>query len=101
MNRPTGRNKTTRQKLIRALRERQRNFCRWCGMPLPHQTARVELDHIEPRSRGGCGCLLNLQLLHKRCNRAKGDGDMSEAPYRLARLIGGHLKEECPVGVKA
>jgi 5-methylcytosine-specific restriction endonuclease McrA len=32
-----------------------------------------DVDHILPKSLGGTFAMSNLQLTHKRCNRAKGN----------------------------
>jgi hypothetical protein len=34
------------------------------------------LDHIVPRSKGGRNSIANLRLAHKRCNTARGNGDV-------------------------
>ncbi|MEL6420095.1 MAG: HNH endonuclease [Pseudomonadota bacterium] len=62
----------------------QAGQCALCGEPMPrhrravaHSTLwkewRPTLDHVRPRSKGGTDALDNLQLVHRRCNRRKGN----------------------------
>jgi 5-methylcytosine-specific restriction endonuclease McrA len=63
-----------RHKLARRARlaARQGMICPWCDRALPQDLAGTQVDHIIPVSRGGADDAWNLQLLHGRCNRAKG-----------------------------
>lgn len=45
------------------------SICKYCGIGLHEVEA--EFDHIIPISRGGQNATANLQLICKRCNRAK------------------------------
>ena len=58
-------------------------ICPLCdtSLPNPATSTLVEIDHIEPQSRGGSHKLINLQAVHKRCNASKGDN-----PNRPNRL---------------
>lgn len=50
--------------------------CPLCKLPIGSRslaTARVNLDHVRPVSHGGDDRDENLQLVHRRCNDAKGD----------------------------
>ena len=50
---------------------KQCGFCAGCGEHF--QMRHLEIDHIQPRSRGGTDHMDNLQLLCGSCNRIKGD----------------------------
>lgn len=55
--------------------------CTVCGGPAEH------LDHIVPLSRGGCGCVSNLQWLCAPCNHSKHARDFFDwLPQRFAAL---------------
>jgi len=60
-----------------ALRQRDGDNCRICGLPVPiaarkpHPLA-AEVDHVLPISRGGTHDPENLALAHKSCNICKG-----------------------------
>src|SRR5690606_548578 len=60
--------------------------CTYCcarGVPL-------EVDHIQPRSRGGSDRVSNLTLACRFCNQAKGNRDVREFVMdeaRLARIL--------------
>lgn len=62
--------------LLTALAERDHG-CPRCGQPIdltltwPHPMSR-SIDHIVPLSRGGAHSPDNTQLMHLRCNTAKG-----------------------------
>ena len=47
-------------------------YCALCGdeIQTPNDANR---DHILPRSYGGCGGDINMQLTHKKCNTTKGN----------------------------
>lgn len=52
--------------------------CAICGkyvnksLKTPHPDS-PEVDHILPKAKGGSDSLVNLQLTHRKCNRAKSD----------------------------
>ena len=56
----------------RELLKKQRGRCPWtdCNDPLDLND-KLEVDHVWPISKGGRHWVLNLQLLHKRCNQKK------------------------------
>lgn len=54
----------------------QGGYCKGCKEHYPPKL--MEVDHIEPRSKGGSDHLDNLQLLCSHCNRSKGGRNMSE-----------------------
>jgi len=55
----------------------------------------LELDHVQPRAKGGSNRVSNLTLACTSCNQRKGNQDVRDflkgQPERLARLLG-HLK---------
>lgn len=55
---------------ISKLIKRQKGRCNHCGQ---HSTSEdlVEIDHIQPKSRGGSDTYSNLQLLHRHCHDVK------------------------------
>lgn len=79
-----------RAKVKQKLAAAQNGLCAWCGLPLPADLARADIDHIIPVSRGGPDVLWNLQLLHSPCNRrpgAKGQR-LTSAALQLAAHYG-------------
>lgn len=56
--------------------------CQRCGT-----TENLTRDHIWPRSKGGCGCSGNFQVLCKECNEEKGNRHEGHE---------GHTKADCP-----
>lgn len=71
----------TRQKL-RTLLDRQGGKCAICGDPLRLSSA--NLDHIVPRSLGGCKSLWNLRATHVECNSARKNAPEDSNAYRGA-----------------
>lgn len=67
----------------RALLERDRQTCQYCG----HPTKRTELtvDHVVPRSKGGRHAWENVVLACIRCNLRKGNRTPREAHMPLQR----------------
>lgn len=57
--------------------KRDQGVCRLCGKPIDHRdihdSDRVNIDHIRPKSHGGGNHFGNLQLTHVACNTLKGD----------------------------
>lgn len=84
------RHRRRRAKIKQKLAAAQNGICAWCGLPLPADLARTDVDHIIPVSRGGPDALWNLQLLHSPCNRrpgAKGQR-LTSAALQLAAQYG-------------
>ena len=52
--------------------------CEWCGEPM-YSTQKLEADHVIPRSHGGTEA---TRLLHKTCNRRRGDGTRGQGLKR-------------------
>ena len=50
---------------------RDGQICQKCNVPVPDNE--VEFDHIIPFSKGGESSMENLRLIHKDCNRSKGN----------------------------
>lgn len=61
--------------------------CAYCGA----QNVPLEVEHIQPRSKGGSDRVSNLTLACHSCNQAKGNGDirdfLSGQPDVLSRLL--------------
>lgn len=57
--------------LREAVIERADNRCEYCQLPAYLQVGGFEIDHIEPRSRGGQTILSNLALACPNCNAHK------------------------------
>jgi hypothetical protein len=62
---------------------RQQGLCGWCGEPLNADLKRMHVDHVMPVSRRGPSADWNFQLLHGRCNTAKGPR-LTDRAYDLA-----------------
>lgn len=58
----------------------QHNRCYYCGCLL--HNIKIEIDHIIPKSKGRNGCVSNLCLSCKSCNRLKSDKTLKEF-YKL------------------
>jgi len=54
-------------------------ICRICGKPIQFGEI-YEIDHIYPVSKGGSNSLGNLQVIHKKCNRKKGEKKVMVSP---------------------
>ena len=65
----------------RAIRERDRNRCQYCGKRFP--TSELSLDHIVPRSRGGEMSWTNIVCCCVKCNVRKGGRTPEEANMKL------------------
>ncbi|MDB9314687.1 group II intron reverse transcriptase/maturase [Spirulina sp. CS-785/01] len=59
---------------ITKLIKRQKGRCNHCGQYFTHEDL-VEIDHIQPKSRGGKNDYSNLQLLHRHCHDIKSQTD--------------------------
>ena len=57
--------------------------CQYCGKRLP--TARLSLDHVTPRSRGGKSTWTNVVAACNPCNTRKGGRMPWEASMKLRR----------------
>jgi hypothetical protein len=62
---------------------RDNHACRYCGAKAPF--VELHVDHVIPRSRGGCDEAWNLTAACVRCNMAKGDGIPAEFIVREVR----------------
>lgn len=60
---------------LRALLRKHECLCALCGEAVELRAGPLEatIDHVVPLSRGGADTIANMQLAHRRCNRAKGD----------------------------
>jgi len=56
------------QAVRQQVRERAQHLCEYCHSPEAASAARFEIDHIQPRSKGGSDSLDNLALACQRCN---------------------------------
>ena len=61
--------------------------CQCCG-----STKKLELDHVQPLSKGGANTIDNIQVLCKICNMKKG---VTNVDYRADRK-GGEISPEAP-----
>ncbi len=57
--------------------------CQYCSSQLP--AAKLTLDHVHPRSRGGKSTWENLATCCYRCNNKKGDRTPAESGLQLLR----------------
>ncbi len=69
---------TNKSRLLYQLCIEQEWECPLCRCELPHSPSKLrlelmELDHIQPKSTGGTNANKNLQAVHLRCNREKGN----------------------------
>jgi len=63
---------------VRAVTARDRGVCSKCGISITIELeGDPQIDHIVPLAQGGTNDLMNLQLLCKKCNLAKGAKPMS------------------------
>lgn len=70
---------------------RDGQICQTCFEPVPDD--QVEFDHIIPYSRGGTTSVDNLKLVHRECNRKKGNSlEEILAPDPLVHYVA--LKEK-------
>lgn len=69
--------------------KRDGGVCQQCGTA---EFSTLTLDHLLPRSQGGCDCAENLQLLCEPCNAKKGNS-MNDADR-------GHRWTNCPTRAK-
>ncbi|CDM92634.1 RNA-guided endonuclease IscB [Limnospira indica] len=69
------------------LLEKWGRTCAYCGA----QNVPLEVEHIQPRSKGGSDRVSNLTMACHSCNQAKGNGDirdfLSSQPDVLSRLL--------------
>lgn len=88
-----------RTRHMAALYERQKGWDTVCNVPLPDLyvgpfwnrklNPEIEVDHIMPRAKGGDDSPLNLQLTHRKYNRAKGTLTGKELWLAMARVCPG------------
>ncbi|MEU6582828.1 hypothetical protein [Nocardia sp. NPDC046763] len=58
--------------------------CWWCGEGM-YRTQELDGDHSQPRSRGG---VVTDRLLHRSCNRQRGDGSRDhQRPALTGRAV--------------
>ena len=62
---------------------RDNNVCQYCGKKFKFKD--LTMDHIQPKSRGGEKCWMNIVAACKTCNNNKGDKTPEEAGMRLLR----------------
>ena len=74
------------------LLEREQGCCIYCGIHA--SKAKMEIEHVVPRSRGGTDSLNNLVLSCHECNQAKGNLSLSEylkGKPNVLRRVKAHL----------
>jgi len=64
-----------KKEAYKAIRKRDGNNCWLCGTWVPGPETILDdndysqsLDHVIPAAKGGCDCLANLKLAHRKCN---------------------------------
>ncbi len=62
---------------------RDKNTCQYCGHTLPRKE--LNIDHVNPRSRGGTSTWENVVCSCLECNRKKGGRTPREAGMKLIR----------------
>ncbi len=88
--RRTGRaviNRQRRDRLLRQLRVRDGDDCRWCLQPIDFDLPREDpmawtFDHIRPHTDGGTYARDNLQLMHGTCNHLEGRWEQLARKWR-------------------
>jgi HNH endonuclease len=73
--------------------ERDNYTCRYCGATPP--AARLEVDHVVPKSLGGSDDLVNLVTSCSVCNNGKHDRPTKGAPSRCSECQGWTLGGRC------
>lgn len=71
--------KEDRESILADLWSKSGGLCALCGLPLPSDGKRIDVDHVIPRAAGGQTELNNLFLAHSGCNRSKGKLDFGIA----------------------
>ena len=74
------------------LLEREQRCCIYCGIHA--SKAKMEIEHVVPRSRGGTDSLNNLVLSCHECNQAKGSQDVQtylKGKPNVLRRVKSHL----------
>ena len=67
----------------RAVLERDRYECQYCGKKLTYRTATI--DHVLPRALGGETNFFNTVAACHKCNNRKADKPLSQTPLKLKR----------------
>lgn len=71
------------------LLEKWNRKCAYCGV----ENVPLEIEHIQPRSKGGSDRVSNLSLACNPCNQAKGNQDIGEFLAGLPELLNRILKQ--------
>ncbi len=66
---------------VAKLLQRQKGKCVQCGRFFFKEDDLMEIDHVEPKSKGGKDSYDNLQLLHRHCHDTKTPRDGSYGTY--------------------
>ena len=67
----------------RTVRERDQHVCQYCGHRFPASS--LNMDHVQPASRGGQKIWTNIACACRRCNTVKDNRTPAEAGMRLLR----------------
>ena len=73
--------RTNTTKLRNSMWKKGMRTCMWCGCSLKMNEA--TLEHIYPRSKGGCNKARNLGIACKECNEKKGT-KVRYNPYKMS-----------------
>jgi RNA-directed DNA polymerase len=84
-------------KRVAELLKRQKGKCSWCKLHFKDGDV-MEIDHIEPKSKGGSNRKVNLQLLHGHCHDEKTREDakqmVKESIAKMEALYDEYAKED-------
>jgi RNA-directed DNA polymerase len=84
-------------KRVAELLKKQKGKCAWCGLHFKDGDV-IEVDHIEPKSKGGSNRKVNLQLLHGHCHDEKTGEDakqmVEESIARMKALYEEYAEED-------
>jgi len=65
---------------LATLLKKQKGKCNHCGLTFKYGDL-IEIDHINPKSKGGKNHYDNLQALHRHCHELKTANDGSNGTY--------------------
>jgi uncharacterized protein (TIGR02646 family) len=69
----------------------QKGFCAYCQREITFEEA--TLDHVRPKSRGGCSGYENLVVTCQPCNTTKGGNDPTPEQRLIAKRIRAQVQD--------